>query len=245
MPPLMALMAPEEPLHEDAQVAYLVGKQPDQAGVWRELYVYRARRMVHVYRIESHGRRFYRSLEYCSDARYCLRDMQPSTAHREGMWPEWERHGAGHPYGDSHNQTKSAVITRDWMVEANLSLGRETYLPSRLLYGLVPQALLDTHAFWQDEDDHVRGSPRGMAQGWTAPRRMQVFTTARVRPSLPIGARLPTGRVELLEHPPHPALRGRSRRLPRRSLRSRAPGDHAEPVIASECEVFLLALNGP
>ena len=166
MPPLIiltALMAPEEPLHEDAQVAYLVGKQPDQAGVWRELYVYRARRMVHVYRIESHGRRFYRSLEYCSDARYCLRDMQPSTAHREGMWPEWERHGAGHPYGDSHNQTKSAVITRDWMVEANLSLGRETYLPSRLLYGLVPQALLDTHAFWQDEDDHVRGSPRGVA----------------------------------------------------------------------------------
>ena len=227
---LIALMAPDEPLHEDAQVAYLVGKQPDQAGVWREMFVYRARRMVHVYRIESHGRRFYRSLEYCSDARYCLRDMQPSTAHRDGMWPEWERHGAGHPYGDSHNQTKSAVITRDWMVEANLSLGKETYLPSRLLYGLVPQALLDSYSFWQDEDDHVRGSPRGMGH---PPHRMQVLTTARARPYLPTGARLPTRRVKLFEHSPHPALRGRSRRLPRRSLRSRAHRDHAEPLIAS------------
>ena len=182
---LIALMAPEEPLHEDAQVAYLVGKQPDQAGVWREMFVYRARRMVHVYRIESHGRRFYRSLEYCSDARYCLRDMQPSTAHRDGMWPEWERHGAGHPYGDSHNQTKSAVITRDWMVEANLSLGKETYLPSRLLYGLVPQALLDSYSFWQDEDDHVRGSPRGMAHPPTAckcsPRREPAPISPQVR----------------------------------------------------------------
>ena len=56
-----------------------MGKQPEQGGVWREIFVYRARRMVHVYRIESHGRRYYRSLEYCSDARFCLREMQPQV----------------------------------------------------------------------------------------------------------------------------------------------------------------------
>ena len=75
--PLEILMQ-EQPLADDAQVAYLVGKQPDQGGVWREIFVYRARRMVQIYRIESHGRRFYRSLEYASDARFCLREMQPS-----------------------------------------------------------------------------------------------------------------------------------------------------------------------
>ena len=43
--PLEILMQ-EDPLPEDAQVAYLVGKQPEQSGVWREIFVYRARRMV-------------------------------------------------------------------------------------------------------------------------------------------------------------------------------------------------------
>eukprot|EP00966_Prymnesium_polylepis_P111285 2573990-Prymnesium_polylepis.1 len=99
--------------------------------------------MVHVYRIESHGRRYYRSLEYCSDARFCLREMQPSVSHRQAPWPQWERHGAGHPYADSHNQPKSAVITRDWTVDANLSMGTETLVPSRLLFGVVPAALLE------------------------------------------------------------------------------------------------------
>ena len=128
--------------------------------MWREIFVYRARRMVHVYRIESHGRRYYRSLEYASDARFCLRELQPSIAARRSLWPDWERHGAGHPYADSHNQSKSAVISRDWTVDANLSLGTETYLPSRLLWGVLPATLLESHEFWQDEDDNVRGYPR-------------------------------------------------------------------------------------
>ena len=63
-PAPLQLFLPDEPLPEDAQVAYLVGKQPDQAGVWLEIFVYRARRMVQIYRIESHGRRYYRSLNY-------------------------------------------------------------------------------------------------------------------------------------------------------------------------------------
>ena len=157
--PLEILM-PEAPLPADAQVAYLVGKQPEQGGVWREIFVYRARRMVQIYRIESHGRRFYRSLEYTTDSRFTLRDMQPSTSFRNALWPSWERYGAGHPYADSHAQIKSAVITREWTVDANLSLGKETFMPSRLLYGILPHALLAAYSFWQDEDDHLRGYPR-------------------------------------------------------------------------------------
>ena len=38
----------EEPLADDAQVAYLVGKQPEQGGVWREIFCYRARRIVQI-----------------------------------------------------------------------------------------------------------------------------------------------------------------------------------------------------
>ena len=77
-PTPLQIFLPEEPLPDDAQVAYLVGKQPEQGGVWREIFVYRARRMVQVYRIESHGRRFYRSLEYTSNA---LLSMHALLAH--------------------------------------------------------------------------------------------------------------------------------------------------------------------
>jgi hypothetical protein len=156
-PKPLEILLPEAPLAEDAQVAYLVGKQPEQSGVWLEIFVYRARRMVQVYRIESHGRRFYRSLEYCTDARFCLRSMQPSIEHRCRPWAPWARHEAGHPYGCSYQADGSVVITRDWTVEANLALSKETFIPSRLLYGVMPQALLDAFDFWQDEADQLRG----------------------------------------------------------------------------------------
>ena len=141
-----------------SQVAYLVGKQPRQAGVWLEIFVYRVRRVVHVYRLESHGRRHYRSLTYTSDARFTLREMQPPTDHRHRPWPSWARHEAGHPYAVPR-PAPSAVITREPSVSANLSFGVETYLPARLLFGIIPQALLDKFTFWQDEDDHLRGYP--------------------------------------------------------------------------------------
>ena len=141
------------------QVAYLTAKQPSQAGVWLEVFAYRARRMVHVYRIESHGRRRHRSLIYTSDARYCLRTMQPKIDHRTAPWPSWARHEAGHPY-DVPEPAPSAVITREATVPENLSFGEETFLPQRLLWGLLPAALLERYVFWQDESDLLRGYPR-------------------------------------------------------------------------------------
>ena len=41
----------------------------------------------------------------------------------------------------------SYCITRDH--EDNLSCGPETYLPPRLLHGVLPSALLDAYDFWQ------------------------------------------------------------------------------------------------
>jgi thiol-disulfide isomerase/thioredoxin len=162
-PQPLQLFLPEEPLPEDAQLAYLVGKQPSQSGAWIEVFVYRARRMVHVYRLESHGRRHYRSLIYTSDARICLHEMQPSTEHRRAPWPQWARHEAGNPY-DVPEAGPSAVITREAAVPENLSFGDETYMPSRLLFGLLPTTLLEKYTFWQDEKDHLRGYPRDPAK---------------------------------------------------------------------------------
>ena len=65
-----------------------------------EIFVFRHLEMVQVYNVTSHGRRFYRVLEYTSDSRFTLRAVQPSIKDRKAPWPVWERHGYGHPYED-------------------------------------------------------------------------------------------------------------------------------------------------
>ena len=39
----------------------------------------------------------------------------------------------------------------------NLSFGEETFMPQRLLFGIVPATLLERYTFWQDEGDFLRG----------------------------------------------------------------------------------------
>ena len=122
--------------------------------------MFRSLKMVQVYQVHSHGRRFYRILEYTSNVRYSLRDMQPTLDDRQQPWLEWERHGAGHPYGNHWRRQTSCVITRGSDYAQNLSGGTEMLIPERLLYGVVPQALLEQYVFWQDEADNLRGYPR-------------------------------------------------------------------------------------
>eukprot|EP00966_Prymnesium_polylepis_P242549 5608634-Prymnesium_polylepis.1 len=142
--PLLVYL-PEEPLAENAQVAYLVGNYNGQPGVLYEFFVYKAQQMVQAYAIMSHGRRFYRALTYTSDARFCLRSMQPSTDDRSGLWPAWERHAAGNPKA-TFDEGPSVVITREWAFPDNLSLGTETYMPSQLLLGIIPQVIFRQHS---------------------------------------------------------------------------------------------------
>lgn len=51
-------------------------------------------------------------------------------------------------------------------MQENLSGGRETYIPPRLLYGLIPQCLLDNYRFWQDEKTVARGATDKHASRW-------------------------------------------------------------------------------
>ena len=57
----------------------------------------------------------------------------------------------------------SVDIIRELAHPKNLSAGRETMVPPRLLYGLVPQCLLDTYRFWQDESVAPYGEPASPA----------------------------------------------------------------------------------
>ena len=161
-PFVLQLVLPEQPLHRDAEVAVLMGLHPKRGGNWKAVHVLRHLRVVHVYNVLSHGRRFYMSLEYSSDARFTLRSLQPSVKDRQHAWPAWERHGAGHPYAE-HGDPLSVVILRQADVSDNRSGSEETFIPARLLHGLLPSALLDSHRFWQDSKDVLRGYPKDEA----------------------------------------------------------------------------------
>ena len=67
---------------------------------------------------------------------------------------------------------ESVVVTRDATHAANLSGGVETYVPPRLLRGVVPEALLEDYRFWRDEStdadpayERCRGYPLGADDG--------------------------------------------------------------------------------
>ena len=89
----------------------------------------------------------------------------------QSQFPDWWIRAGGSPYpagvqasllneleGMSANASLSALIIRDQQHALNLSGGKETFIPSRLLYGAIPQALLDAYLFWRDESV----SPRNM-----------------------------------------------------------------------------------
>ena len=81
-----------------ASVAILAGIHPKLPGkIWKEAHICRSLQMVQIFGIRSYGHQFYRVLEYCSDCRFSLRHMQPSSDDRESVWPALERFAAGEP----------------------------------------------------------------------------------------------------------------------------------------------------
>ena len=138
--------------------------------------------VVHVYSAVSHGRRFYRTLEYTTNCKLCLRDLQPSIANRQRPWPTWGRHEATTEGFALQLQSlsppayaKSVVITRRAPgaaagadgADAEGAGGAEMFMPSKLLHGLLPCALLDAHMFWQRPDDSIYATPKEASEGHT------------------------------------------------------------------------------
>ena len=81
-PPAMQFMMVGQALPASAEVAVLLGLHQRIGGPWKLVYVFRRYRCVHVYECMSHAQQWWFSLHLTSDARYCLRELQPSTAVR-------------------------------------------------------------------------------------------------------------------------------------------------------------------
>jgi len=112
----------------------------------------RSFKCAHVYECVTQGRQWWYTLHLTTDARFSLRDLQPSTQPRQAPFPKWWQHGSGAAYprgtseyvfndvvGVSQNPEVSVLVHRDATDPRNLSGGVETLVPSRFLLGVVPQ----------------------------------------------------------------------------------------------------------
>eukprot|EP00808_Paulinella_micropora_P025052 g59667.t1 len=168
-------LLPSSPIAPETEVAVLVGLHPLQGGPWKLAVLFKRLKCLHVYECVSHGRRYYYTLHLTTDARFTLRSMQPSTVDRVRPFPAWWKRGDGAPYpmgislhvaddllhggGGRQHAYSSVILERAVGHPANLSGGRETYVPRRFFTGMLQDALLEQYRFWADESSALPGLP--------------------------------------------------------------------------------------
>lgn len=120
----------------------------------KEVMLLRAPPVVFIFELVEYGRRWFRSLVFVSDDSFCLHRLMPRRLRamtRRGS------HGRT-PYqaGDASHVTPplpSVIVSRT--LTANL--GPQTFMPPRLLRGLLPAVLLQQYDLWQNADDSLSG----------------------------------------------------------------------------------------
>jgi hypothetical protein len=159
----MPIFFQTEPTPETATVIRLLGcaKFGKRQSTWKELVFFKERRLMHIYNLVSHGRRMYRTLAFSSDQAYALHGFAPNTAPRKRGLPPDLRLAVGSSKL-LRGVDRTLVVTR----KNDAVGGIETYVPPRLLQGLVPSALLEAFRFWEGADGILRGEPLDRSDLW-------------------------------------------------------------------------------
>ena len=142
-----SLFLPTQPVPASADTAVLLGLD---GNTWKQFICYRHARLCQTFLFHPHGRTVYRSLIYTSNARLCLRSVKPGTKDRWKPWGQFCRYQAG-------NVDEVVPYTETLVIHRQSSQGQQMFVPSALLYGLVPHALLDHFLFWQVQGVEGRG----------------------------------------------------------------------------------------
>lgn len=125
-------------------------EDPNFIPTLKEVRVYRYPRVLHIFNIVEHGRRWYRSMIFSSDAVCTLHKLPMETFFIDGRMFQC----CGNPKVKVE-RTTSLVITR-YLNEEDVSAA-QTYIPHRMMYGLIPTVLLENYNFWQNADDSITG----------------------------------------------------------------------------------------
>jgi hypothetical protein len=133
-----------------------------------EMLVFREQRVLHIYNVVEHGRRFRRRLVYSSDWHFCLHEM-PALHSPDGNGV-YTKFGAAElmeaPEGAEEGTERKRMISMPVLAHESLVITRnlgnteqdqQTFIPAALLSGLLPDALIDDYSFWQNEDDSLVG----------------------------------------------------------------------------------------
>ena len=185
----------------------------------KEIVVLRDPPTVHVYDIIESGRRHYRTIAFSSDASHSLASLSPrrqeqrATSHVQVSPPAGVSTPGLSPTRASHRPAcsslscvqrvmgtpSSAVLPAPSLVisrQISAALGEQTYIPGRLLHGLLPTALLEIYDVWQQADDtQLRGYMKVGISPCTPPTAFY-----RLLPPSPAFPRLPPP-SSALSHP--------------------------------------------
>jgi hypothetical protein len=114
----------------------------------KEVVAYRYPKVFHIYNVVEHGRRWYRTLVFSSNPNLALHEMKMSRQNINGNMCEC----SGDPK-TIYQRDFTLVINRENVVAEKVS--RQTYIPCRLLYGIMPTSILNQYRFWQNDDDSL------------------------------------------------------------------------------------------
>ena len=134
------------------QSTQVVSPEHNQTYIMREIVVYKYPKVFHVFNIIEYGRRFYRSQIFSSDPMFCYHDMKMNIA----MLGERAVEVYGSTKFPDPIPAPSLVINR-FALNHEKSTIKQTFIPNRLLYGLMPDCILQNYSFWQNEDDSLTG----------------------------------------------------------------------------------------
>lgn len=122
----------------------------------KEIVVTRDPVVVHVFDVIEHGRRFFRTQVYSSDASFSLHQMPPVLVRDEGAGKRRSYRLASGNVFDGDWPAPSLVVSRNVCSD----MGRQRYIPRRMLYGTIPDCLLEDYSFWQSEPEEEGGESK-------------------------------------------------------------------------------------
>lgn len=116
---------------------------------WKEVVCWRARKVLHVFNLVSHGRHTYRSLVYTNDSRFSLFPLPLNLGKDAMAGPLLNQAGSFRRSAD--HGASLMILRRNPRIH-----GTERFIPKALLAGAVPSAILDNYRFWLGEDGKLR-----------------------------------------------------------------------------------------
>ena len=159
-------------------------KREQESTCLKEIVVYRYPRVMQVFNIVEHGRRWYRSIVFSSDPSFSLHDMKTECLHlgdhlfqccgdptkniksatsmvilrdvTQDISLLAGPDGTARPKEEVERDRRKSQSERDKSSEADM-LNMQTFVPIRFLYGIMPSALLDQYQFWQNANDSLTG----------------------------------------------------------------------------------------